>query len=100
MRAGKREGAGGKKPKLPASKKKERKMTREQAIQEIEYSFPADSQYPKPREKGIELLEQAKRNTNDWRNLPDETLFEYARLCREEERREAVKFERQYPHND
>jgi hypothetical protein len=64
------------------STKKERKMTREQAIQEIEGLFPADSQYPKSREKGIELLEQAKRNTNNWRNLPDETLFEYARLCR------------------
>jgi hypothetical protein len=71
-------------------------MTREQAIQEIEGLFPADSQYPKSREKGIELLEQAKRNTNDWRNLPDETLFEYARLCREEEHRQAIKFDRKY----
>ena len=57
-------------------------QNREQAIQEIEGLFPADSQYTKSREKGIELLEQAKRNTNNWRNLPTETLFEYARLCR------------------
>ena len=67
---------------------KEVSMNREQAIQEIENLFPADSEYLDTREKGIELLEQAKRNTSDWRNLPDATLFEYARLCREEDDRQ------------
>jgi len=66
-------------------------MTREGAIATIEALFPADSQYPRTRQKGIELLEQAKRNVEDWRNLPDEILFEYARLCVREERRQASK---------
>ena len=71
-------------------------MTREQSIQEIEGLFPADSECPKTRAKGIELLGHAKRNTHDWRDIPDETLFEYARLCREEDHRQAVKFDRKY----
>jgi hypothetical protein len=67
-------------------------MTRDQAIQEIEGLFPADSQYPRSREKGIELLKQAKQNTDNWRNLPNDVLLEYARLCREEERRQMLKW--------
>ena len=65
-------------------------MTREEAIQEIDALFPADSDYIETNKIGIKLLEQAKRN--NWRNLPDETLFEYARLCQEEDRKRG-KFE-------
>ncbi|HDY90097.1 MAG TPA: hypothetical protein ENH82_18515 [bacterium] len=55
--------------------------TREDAIQIIEGLYPTDSGYPETNAIGIELLEQAERNISDWRDLPIETLFEYARLC-------------------
>ena len=60
-------------------------MTREEAINFIEGLFPADAQYEGTREIGIALLEEAKRNVSNWRTLPDEVLFEYARLCEAEE---------------
>ena len=60
-------------------------MTREEAIRNIEGLFPADSQYPDNAEKGQALLEQAKRETNNWRNEPDAVLIRYAQLCIAEE---------------
>ncbi len=67
---------------------------RERAISTISALFPADSEYEKTREIGIRLMEEAKRRTNNWRNLPDETLFEYERLCIEEDERQTRKFNR------
>jgi len=61
---------------------------RERAISNISALYPADSEFEKSREIGIQLLEEAKRNTTNWRNLPDETLFEYERLCIEENRKQ------------
>ena len=61
-------------------------MTREQVIREIEALFPADSIYEETAAIGQQLLEQAKRRAEDWRNLPDAVLFEYMRLCREADR--------------
>ena len=63
-------------------------MTREEAIEEIDALYPVDSDYIETNKIGIKLLEQAKRNTNNWRDLSDEILFEYARLCQEEDRRQ------------
>ena len=61
-------------------------MTRENAIETIEYLYPADSDYPDTRKIGIQLLEQAKRDADNWRNLPDATLIRYAELCQQKER--------------
>lgn len=61
-------------------------MTREKAIDQIGCLYPADSQYPETAEVGKELLEQAKREIEDWRNLPTPILIRYARLCLEKER--------------
>ena len=71
-------------------------MTRKQAIQEIEQLFPADGEYPETREIGIRLLEEAKRNVNNWRNLPDAVIFEYLNLCQREEHRQTMKFNRMH----
>ncbi len=60
-------------------------MTREKAIQIIDSLYPTDCNFPKTNKIGIDLLEQAKRNVENWRNLPDATLFEYARLCEQKE---------------
>lgn len=70
---------------------------RQKAIQEIKSLFPTDSEFERTNVIGIRLLEEAKRNTNNWRNLPDVTLFEYARLCREEENRQYRESMRKYP---
>jgi len=67
-------------------------MDKGKAIQIIESLFPADSQYPKTRKTGLRLLEQAKQNVENWRDLPEKILFEYARLCEEEEKRQAKEF--------
>jgi len=69
---------------------------REQAIGDIEALFPIDSQYEKTNEIGEKLLAQAKRECEDWRNLPDAILFRYAELCRQEENRQAREFDRHY----
>ena len=58
-------------------------MTREEVIQEIDDLYPTDSEFPETNKIGLELLEQAKRNCSNWRDLPDNILFEYRRLCRE-----------------
>jgi len=57
---------------------------REAAIQSIERLFPADSKFVELRMTGIRLLEEAKRNANNWRNESDAILFEYEKLCIEE----------------
>lgn len=56
--------------------------TRQQAINTIEYLYPADSQFPSTAKDGRKLLEQARGKTN-WRNEPDEVLIRYAELCQE-----------------
>ncbi|HDY88357.1 MAG TPA: hypothetical protein ENH82_09640 [bacterium] len=67
-------------------------MTREKAILAIDSLFPTDSEYPETNKIGIELLEEAKHNVENWRNLPDAVLFEYARLCEEREAEANRKF--------
>lgn len=62
---------------------------REQAIADIDALFPIDSQYEETNKVGERLLAQAKRECEDWRNLPDAILFRYAELCRQEENRQA-----------
>ncbi len=69
---------------------------REQAIADIEALFPVDSQYVETNKKGEELLAQARRECEDWRNLPDNILFRYAELCRQEENRHARETDRHY----
>jgi hypothetical protein len=64
-------------------------MDRKQAISTIEALFPVDSDYPDTREVGERFLEQAKRECENWRNLPDNILFRYADLCQQEENRQA-----------
>lgn len=54
---------------------------RKRAIETITALFPADSQYPDTAEIGQNLLEQAKRQVNNWRNEPTAVLVRYASLC-------------------
>ena len=61
-------------------------MDRQQAIDQIEGLFPADSPYNP--EFGQKLLDQAKREVNGWRNEPTEVLIRYAALCIAEENRQ------------
>jgi hypothetical protein len=69
-------------------------ITREQAIREIEGLFPPDSQYEESREIGIELLEEAKRRCNNWRNESDDVIFMMFNLCRDKEREQTRNAER------
>jgi len=62
-------------------------MDRQQAISTIEALYPIDSQYEGTNATGERLLAQAKRECEDWRNLPDDILFRYADLCQQEEER-------------
>jgi hypothetical protein len=64
-------------------------MTRNEAIRAIDSLYPADAVHPVTAKIGRELLEQAKREVNGWRNEPDDVLIRYAELCIEEERRPA-----------
>ena len=58
-------------------------MTREQAIIDIDNLFPTDSDFPATNAIGKQLLQQAIENVygDDWRELPDEVIYEYRRLC-------------------
>ncbi len=60
-------------------------MTRQEAIQHIESLYPIDSEYEDTNAIGEILLAQAKREVNNWRNLPDAILIRYAELCINEE---------------
>ncbi len=62
-------------------------MDRQQAISTIEALYPIDSQYKETTAIGERLLAQAKRECEDWRNLPDAILLRYANLCEQEEER-------------
>lgn len=62
-------------------------MDRKEAIEIIEGLYPVDSQFLKTNFVGERLLAQAKRECEDWRNLPDAILFRYADLCQQEEQR-------------
>ncbi len=62
-------------------------MDRQKAIDTIEALYPIDSQYEETNKVGERLLAQAKRECEDWRNLPDAILFRYADLCQQEEER-------------
>lgn len=62
-------------------------MTREEAINHIERSFPADATSCAVAVTGLRLLDQAKREYYDWRDLPTGLLQRYAALCTEEQRR-------------
>ena len=63
-------------------------MTREDAIRSIEGLFPPDAPYPDTATIGQRLLDQAKREAQGWRDLPDAVLFRFADLCQEEELRQ------------
>ena len=69
-------------------------IKRDGIIQEIEQLFPVDSCYTATKEIGQRLLDQAKRNTENWRNLPEEILREYWRLCRNEENKQIQKLKK------
>jgi len=60
-------------------------MDRQQAISTIEALYPIDSEYEDTNVIGERLLAQAKREYDNWRNLPDAVLFRYAELCQREE---------------
>ena len=60
-------------------------MTREEAIDHIYRTYPIDADFQDTAEIGKRLLEQAKRDTEHWRNLPDAVLLRYAYLCLQEE---------------
>lgn len=62
-------------------------MNRQEAIDLIAALYPVDSQYAATNAVGERLLAQAKRETENWRNLPDAILFRYAELCQQEEER-------------
>jgi len=64
------------------------KTNRSEAISNIEQLFPIDSDYPDTNKVGEELLMQAVKNVG-WQKLSDEILIEYARLCIDEDCRQA-----------
>ena len=70
-------------------------MEREEAIQTIEGLYPADHDSIAGL-IGKGLIVQAKINTNfhdySWRDLPDNVLKEYARLCQQKDNQETKKF--------
>ena len=61
-------------------------MDRDRAIKIIEALFPADSRWPDTAKIGRELLEQAKRDCNNWRTESTNVLIRYAQLCIELEK--------------
>lgn len=67
-------------------------MHREQAINIIERTFPADASSPLTAITGQRLLQQAHLEGPDWRALPTPVLQRYATLCAEE----AAKLEQQH----
>ena len=65
-------------------------MDKQKAINEIEGLFPADAEYSDTAEIGQRLLEQARREINNWRNEPEAILFRYLELCQREENRQCI----------
>ncbi len=65
-------------------------MDRQQAISTIEALYPIDSQYKETTAIGERLLAQAKRECEDWRNLPDAILLRYANLAGLHDARQSV----------
>ena len=55
--------------------------TREQAIEDIEMLYPADSIDIQTAKIGEGLLSQARNKAQDWRCEPTEVLIRYAKLC-------------------
>jgi hypothetical protein len=54
---------------------------RKQAIQDIMFLYPPDSDYPDTAAIGQKLLEQAKRDCASWKNEPDAVIFRLRELC-------------------
>ncbi len=71
-------------------------MDREEAIQQIEGLFPADSQYKETNKMGERLLAQAKKEVEGWRNESTPVLVRYAELCIAEENRQARETDRHF----
>lgn len=67
-----------------------RKPEIQNAIDIIEGLYPADDQ-ERAGEIGRKLLAQAQRETNhNWRDLPDEVILTYQRLCEEFENNQVI----------
>lgn len=56
-------------------------MSLAMAIKVIERTYPPDAQAPFIADQGRRLLERAKRETQDWRDLPPKVLRRMAELC-------------------
>lgn len=67
-------------------------FTVEDAISEINSLYPPDADYEDTAKIGQQLLEQAKRDTSDWRNLPEATIFRLLQLNRDYDRWNAQAF--------
>lgn len=65
-------------------------LSRDEAIKIIQELFPADSRHMHAADTGRRLLDQARREVEDWRNEPTPVLLRYAWLCAEEDRRQQV----------
>ncbi len=63
-------------------------MDRQQAIDIISGLYPVDSDHPDTRSIGRQLLQQAKEETDGWRNESVGVLIRYAELCQEMENRQ------------
>ena len=61
-------------------------FTREQAIEKIRTTFPADSLQPATRDRGRFLLQRAREDCARWQDESDAVLFRYAELCEQEQR--------------
>lgn len=60
-------------------------MSRATWIADIETRYPADADNPIVADIGQRLLEQARRECNNWRQAPLDVLERYAQLCRDKE---------------
>lgn len=61
-------------------------MSKDKIIQNIEGLYPTDCEYSNTNTIGKVLLLTALKNSKfDWRELPENVLLEYERLCLNEE---------------
>jgi hypothetical protein len=64
-------------------------MTKFEAIQKIESTYPADRS-----DDGVMLLNKAKAQINNWRKESPDVLIRYAELCEElSQKEDAIRFD-------
>lgn len=71
-------------------------MNRNEAIEIINFLYPADSTFQEANAIGKELLKEAREFVNKWQSESTEILVKYAELCQEYENKEYEKWLKQW----